>query len=285
MNHRLRTRIFKILSLLPNRLGYTIYYFIQNSRKKYSIDYKIRSTKIAYNVIVQILKKNSIELKAMQIAEIGSGWVPILPYQLILEGNAKSVETYDINEHYNAKEISQLNKYYSKLFDFEKEGKYNLNKNVTYFPKTDICDGKLTDIDLVVSRFVLEHVEPNIIVKMHDFLFSNLKSGSLILHLISPSDHRAYSDSSLSMHDFLKYSKEEWNRIQTKFDYHNRLRLPQYIALFKDKFEILYFEHDTMKINSESYKKFKELEIHDDFSKFSEQELMAGSINILLKKL
>ena len=105
-----------------------------------------------------------------------------------------------------------------------------------------------------------------------------------MLHLISPSDHRAYSDSSLSLQDFLKYSEEEWDKVQTKFDYHNRLRLPHYLKILSEDFEVLYFEHDKIDINSDSYKKFKKLSIHRDFSGFSDQELMAGSINILLKK-
>ena len=136
----------------------------------------------------------------------------------------------------------------------------------------------------MLSRFVLEHVPPHILQDIHDFLFSNLKSGSHILHLISPSDHRAYSDASLSLQDFLKYSEEEWNNIQTKFDYHNRLRLPQYLELFKNDFEILFFEHDVINYESESFKKFEKLKIHNDFARYTDQELMAGSVNILLKK-
>ena len=77
----------------------------------------------------------------------------------------------------------------------------------------------------------------------------------------------------------------EWNKIQTKFDYHNRLRLPDYLEIFKKSgFEVLYVEHDTAKDNEEKYKKFKELKIHPDFKKYSEEELTAGSINVMLKK-
>ena len=222
----------------------------------------------------------------MKIAELGSGWVPIFPYQLITDGKAKRVDTYDVNEHFNRKEIEQLNAFYENKEGvvFDKKGKYNLLKEVFYFPKTNICDGKIQDVDLVLSRFVLEHVTPSDLFEIHDFLYSNLKSGALVLHLISPSDHRAYNDSSLSLQDFLKYSKEEWNNIQTKFDYHNRLRLPQYLNILSERFEIVYFEHDKINIDSESYKKFKKLQVHEDFVEFNDQELMAGSVNILLKK-
>jgi hypothetical protein len=287
MKHIIKTRIFKTLSLLPNRLGYSLYHFLQDINSKLTIESKIRSTNNTYETVVRILKQNNINIEGTRIAELGSGWVPIFPYLLILEGNAKHVDTYDINEHYNLKQIKKLNNYYySNQYnvEIENKGKYPLLKSVTYFPKTNICNGEFEDIDLVLSRFVLEHVPPTEIVKIHDFLFSNLKSGSYVLHLISPSDHRAYEDSSLSLQDFLKYSEEEWNQIQTKFDYHNRLRLPQYLEFFKNGFEIIFFEHDKINMEAKGYEKFKELKIHEDFRKYSDQELMAGSVNILLKK-
>lgn len=286
MRHSTKTRIFKGLSILPNKLGYSIYHFLQNIGGNHTLEYKMNSTKNTYETVVDILNKNNISLANMKIAELGSGWVPIFPYQLITQGKAKKVDTYDINEHFNRKEIEQLNAFYSskKGVVFEKKGKYNLLKEVSYFPKTSICDGEIQDVDLVLSRFVLEHVTPSDLFEIHNFLYSNLKSGGLVLHLISPSDHRAYSDSSLSLQDFLKYSEEEWNQIQTKFDYHNRLRLPQYLKILSKNFEILYFEHDKINIDSDSYKKFKDLCIHSDFAIFSDQELMAGSINVLLKK-
>jgi predicted SAM-dependent methyltransferase len=286
MKHTTKTKIFKGLSVLPNRLGYSIYHLLQNIGGNQSFESKVKSTKNTYEKVVEILSKNSIDLLDKKIAELGSGWVPIFPYQLIIDGKAKKVDTYDINEHFNNKEIEQLNSFSASNHDvvFEKKGKYNLLKGVSYFPKTNICDGDLKDIDLVLSRFVLEHVTPKDLFEIHDFLYSNLKPGGLVLHLISPSDHRAYTDSSLSLQDFLKYSEEEWNQIQTKFDYHNRLRLPQYLEILSKNFEILYFEHDEINTDSDSYKKFRKLKIHEDFSSFSDQELMAGSINILLKK-
>lgn len=286
MKHSLKTRIFKILSLLPDRVGYAAYHFLQNVGSKLTLEDKIRSTKDSYQTIVRILHDNNVPIEGAKIAELGSGWVPIFPYQLILEGKAKQVDTYDINEHYSIKEVEKLNKHYSSEYNVETEGKstYPLLKNIFYYPKTDICKGDLKDIDLILSRFVLEHVPPDEIIRMHQFMLSNLKSGSHILHLISPSDHRAYQDSSLSLQDFLKYSETEWNQIQTKFDYHNRLRLPQYLALFQNEFEITFFEHNKINTASESFKKFRKLKIHDDFKKFSDEELMAGNINILLKK-
>ena len=107
-----------------------------------------------------------------------------------------------------------------------------------------------------------------------------------ILHMISPSDHRAYTDKSLSYYDFLKYSKDEWKKQHTKFDYHNRLRLPDYINIFKEAgYEVVSLDYDTCDKNSEKYQKFKELTLHEDYKDYTEEELLAGSINVLLKLL
>lgn len=286
MKHSTKTKIFKVLSVLPSELGYSIYHFLQNIGGNHTMGSKIKSTNQTFEAVVKILNKNEISLENKNIAELGSGWAPIFPYQLITEGRVNKVDTYDVNEHFSQKAIEQLNTFYVGKFDceFEKKGKYNLLKGVTYFPKTNICKGDIHNTDIVLSRFVLEYVTPEDLSEIHKFFYSNLKPGSLILHLISPSDHRAYSDSSLSLQDFLKYSEEEWNQIQTQFDYHNRLRLPHYIKVLSEYFEIVYIEHDTIDRDSDSYKKFKKLTIHKDFADFSDQELMAGSINILLKK-
>lgn len=286
MNHKQKSLIFNFLDVFPARIGFFLYHKLQNIFSKDTIEYKIDSTKKSYETMESILKNNNFELSDKNVAEIGSGWIPILPYFFKFAGNTNSVKTYDINRHYNSAEILKLNRIFIERYNVFKTNfttNFNLPESVQYFPNTDIANGNLDNIDLVFSRFVLEHVPPNILRDIHNKFAENLKKGSYILHLISPSDHRAYSDSSISMYDFLKYSQEEWNSIQTKFDYHNRLRLPQYISIFKEKFDVVSVSYESCKTGSAQHDKFKLLNIHDDFKMFTDEELTAGSINILLK--
>ncbi len=110
-----------------------------------------------------------------------------------------------------------------------------------------------------------------------------LKSGGLIYHLVSPSDHRAHTDSSLSLYDFLRFSQEEWDQIQTRFDYHNRLRLPQYRELFKESgLKILLEEHSWPGEDHQVVQNVGKMRIHDDFKRFSLEELTAGSLIFVL---
>ena len=286
MKHEVRSRIFQILSLLPERIGDFIYHKIQSQGEGANVLKKVGTISSAFELITRILREHNIELKNKNLLEIGSGWVPIFPYLMILKAKVQNVKTYDINEHYNKIQIAEVNDYYCNYngFKISESCKYKLLENVEYYPKQNITDADFSDIDFVFSRYVLEHVTTESLEEMHSQFAKKLKSGSYILHLISPSDHRAYTDSSLSLQDFLKYSQSEWDSIQTRFDYHNRLRLPQYLDIFSKDFEIISLEYDKINFESIAYKNFKKLKIHKDFQKYTEQELMAGSINILLRK-
>ncbi|PKQ46678.1 hypothetical protein [Confluentibacter flavum] len=284
--HKLKSNIFKILDKLPNKIGYYIYHQLQK-KSFLKIEDKIYANQNSYEKIKYILRKNDLSLENNNILEIGSGWLPLMPYILKINENINIIYTYDINKHYNNKRILMVHSYF-KTHDFElkKSNGLYLPDFIKYNPKQNLVNSKLPkNVKLYFSRFVLEHVTPEDLDNMHRKLFDHMEEDAAILHLISPSDHRAYSDSSLSYYDFLKYSQSEWDNIQTKFDYHNRLRLPQYIDIFeKIGFKILYLEYDKVSNNSKKYEDYKKLKIHSDYVKFNEEQLLAGSINILLRK-
>ncbi|NMC35204.1 MAG: hypothetical protein GYA36_22525, partial [Veillonellaceae bacterium] len=79
---------------------------------------------------------------------------------------------------------------------------------------------------------------------------------------------------------------EQWQRQQTRFDYHNRLRLPQYLDLFeKAGFEVVYKEYSTIMDNEKELEKFQKLKIHPDFMEYSVEELTASSLVFILKPI
>ncbi|WP_413999727.1 hypothetical protein ACMDB5_03995 [Flavobacterium sp. W1B] len=288
MKHKIKTSIFQFLSILPNSLGVQLYHKLQFFSENKNLNLKIKSTENTFNSFISICNQLKINILNQSIIEIGSGWLPIMPYFFIFKGKAKRVSTYDLNEHYQEKSIVNFNTIFSKEYNqsvnTKKNGKYSLPKEVVYYPSQNIITAEIPKAETVFSRFVLEHVTPEDIVEMHKKFKKSLEKGSHIVHFISPSDHRAYSDKSLSLQDFLKYDQKEWNRIQTKFDYHNRLRLPQYLEIFKSlDYEIIYLTFDSVKKDSEQHRLFKNIEIHSDYKNYSEEELTAGNINIVLK--
>lgn len=288
MNHNIKTFVFKCLDILPASIGYKIYHQLQNFSENKNVFAKIKSSESTFNSFVAICDKLKIDLNGKSIIEVGSGWLPIMPYFFIYKYKVKNVFSFDLNEHYQKKSITIFNSVFSKLYNFNinavKDNKYNLPSEVSYYPAQNIINSEIPKAEIVFSRFVLEHVTPNDIFEMHKKFKDSLNKGTHIVHFISPSDHRAYSDKSLSLQDFLKYSKKEWDGIQTKFDYHNRLRLPQYLEIFKSlDLEIAYLTFDSAKKGTAQYNLFKNIEIHNDYSIYSEEELTAGSINIVLK--
>lgn len=284
--HKKKSLFLKTLDLLPQSLGYYLYHLIQ-AKSFRDIDSHINANVKSIEVIANILKKSNINLEGANVLEIGSGWLPLMPFLFKKHLGIKKVYTYDINKHYSNDRIYKTAKHFAELNykNYKSQG-LNLPDFIDYYPNINLVEKDLPlNVKLYYSRFVLEHVDPNFLHEMHKKLYDQMDSGARILHLISPSDHRAYSDKSLSHYDFLKYSHTKWTQICTKFDYHNRYRLPQYLSVFESiGFKVEYLSYDKVSKTSEKYNKFKDIEIHSDFSKFNEEELLAGSIHILLKK-
>ncbi|WP_026935506.1 hypothetical protein [Christiangramia echinicola] len=288
LKSKFKSHLFHALELLSRNQGDNLYHFLQNLFFEKDLDHKISSSFNTYKIVEQVTEKNGIKIQDKVIVEIGSGWLPLMPYFFKYMGKASQVISYDLNKHYQKKNIKKLNQTFSQNFDklikVSEKSEFPLPEGVAYFPKTDITNHDIFGADIIFSRFVLEHVEPEMIREMHLKFKKDLNPGSYIIHLISPSDHRAYSDKKLSLQDFLRFSKEEWNQVQTRFDYHNRLRLPQYLDIFKDlNYDIVDLTYDKPSVDSENYRKFKKLTLHEDFDGYTDEELMAGSINLVLK--
>lgn len=285
---QLKESLFKILDLLPEKYGFNVYHKIQDAVNGENMLQRVRTNEGSFKVLKRLLQKEKISLDQRNIIEIGSGWAPVIPYFMLYLGKAKKVSTFDLNCHFSRKNVIKLNEIFYSDFNLQistnSTAPYSLPEQIDYFPNTNLIHTDLPEADLIFSRFVLEHVKPEDISLMHHKFKRELKPGSIIVHLISPSDHRAYVDGNLSLQDFLQYSDTEWQRKQTRFDYHNRLRLPQYLKIFREAgMELLHVEYDQPDFNSRSYKKFKELQLHKDFQNFTEEELIAGSINVVLK--
>jgi hypothetical protein len=279
MHHKLKTGIFKTLELLPKKIGDGLYHHLQGIKEKsVSDEYTFQLGTI--NRFTEILKSKNLSFENKRVIEIGSGWLPILPYELIFKYKANEVITYDINKHYQPNKIYRFNQFYNQHHHTSLTSA--LPKSIKYFPQTNILDAIIPDgsVGAMVTRNVLEHINPSDLFKIHEQAYRYLDNkDGFIIHQISPSDHRAYADKSLSLWDFLKYSQSEWDQIQTRFDYHNRWRLPQYTEMFKAcGYEILFLSYKPAR-NGQQIPS----EIHPDFLKYSQDELTAGNVIVILK--
>tara|TARA_R100000935_G_C2812432_1_gene155635 strand:- start:458 stop:1333 length:876 start_codon:yes stop_codon:yes gene_type:complete len=285
---RLKSYLFQILENFPEKLGDRLYHSIQIASNGKDVKSKMSANYNTYLTFKEITEKLGISISGKKIIEIGSGWLPIMPYFFKYLGQIELVESYDLNEHYNKNSILNLNELFQKEFNVNvlpsNSNNFFLPESLKYHPKTNLVSAKLPAANLVFSRFVLEHVTPEDIKEMHLKFIKELPPRSYIIHFISPGDHRAYVDKTLSLQDFLKYSDADWEKKHTRFDYHNRLRLPQYVDIFSAiGLEIVYLDYSNPSFESEAFKNFKQLKLHKDFEIFTDEELTAGAINIVLK--
>ena len=275
MDYRYKFIVFRVLSMLPNRIGDLVYNTLQAFLGSLNGKRSLRATRGTLKDFNEILQKEE-NVKISGVIEMGSGWYPSLPYILTLEKGVNKVFTFDKNLFYNSKRIQEIN----DLFNLKKGGQ--LIDQVDYFPKKDLINCDLPkDGNLFISRFVLEHVPPSIIERVHKNLIEKTEE-HYVLHYISPGDHRAYSDHSLGLQDFLQFSEKQWERNFTRFDYHNRMRLPEYRKLFKDLgYHTIY---ESFELPGDKHvEKFKAMKLDDRFKGFSDEENLAGSIIIFLK--
>ncbi len=283
MHNRTKSSILRFLDILPKKIGYTIYHMLQMITLK-DVDFYVKTNESSFYQIHKILNENNIDVKNENIIEIGSGWFPIMPLIFKEKLVVNTIYTYDINKHYSKRRILNSTALFSKRLNIS--GSKQLPSFIKYYPHTSIQTATIDyNAKLVYSRFVLEHISHKELLEIHQYLYKNTPDTIKILHLISPSDHRSYSDASISTYDFLKYSETAWNKIQTKFDYHNRLRLPDYIKIIKESgFTVEYLNYDKVDKTSKKYKMFKDLTLHPSYDTYTEEEILAGSINLLLSK-
>ena len=288
MKHKTKTLLFKSLALLPNKIGDVLYHKIQSIGNNYSLINKIKSSQVTYDCLVKISNELKINFENKSIIEIGSGWLPIMPYFFKYKFKVKQIYTYDINKHYQKKAVSEFNSVFSKEYncsiEVKNKSEYNLPEGIDYYPSKNIIKEELPNVDFIFSRYVLSHATTKDVIGMHEKFVETFPKGTFIIHFISPSDLRQHGDKSISLQDFLKYSKEDWNKIQTKFDSHNRLRLPEFIDIFKSLgLEIVYLTYESSKPDSLNMKLFRELKLHDDYKGYTTEELTAGNIVMALK--
>ncbi|KQO20421.1 hypothetical protein ASF10_17240 [Flavobacterium sp. Leaf82] len=288
MNHKLKTMLFKSLTLLPNKVDDYCYHKIQSFFDKSTLEDRLKSVESTYFRLSKVLTNLNIDLKDKVVFEFGSGWFPSMPYFFKYKFEAKKVLTFDINEHFKKETVLALNDLFSKRYDSKivsnPDNKYKLPDGVEYFPNYNIVKNDFPDVDVVFSRYVLSHMNENDVDALHKKMTTVLKKGTYVIHFISPSDLRQHNDSSLSLQDFLKYSKQDWNKIHTKYDYHNRLRLPQFLEIFKKyDYEIVHLEYESLQEGTPRYDLFKKVQLHEDYKKYSDEELTAGNIFVVLK--
>ena len=284
---RVKLAAQRAIAALPGGLGTRVYHLLQTVS---GLDPNVRRHVEYVDRIERIMAElGRGPLRGSTVAELGSGWFPVMPLILFCRG-ARAIHTYDLSDHYSvsrtrqaARELSRHVPHCPSLRGTAETG--ILPETVRYHPRTDMSEHPIASgsVDLAVSAFVLEHVPPGEIEKLHRASLEWLADDGIWIHWVSPSDHRAFSDPRLGPLDFLRYGEAEWARIAgNRFAYHNRLRRPQYRDLFeRSGWRVVY---DDAVVRDDLITQLPSMVVHPDFAAFAPADLVAGSLVFALEK-
>jgi hypothetical protein len=179
-----------------------------------------------------------------RVLEIGTGWIPTIPYLLHAVGAGQVVmtdveellddRTHRIAATFIAANVDRIARF---LHMPTETLMANLQRpfNSLYLHPFDKKHVQPASVDLVYSRTVLEHIKPPLLGQILRDGRDYLRPGGLSIHFIDNSDHYQHRDSRLSRLNYLRYADWVWQISQWEGQaYQNRLRHSDYVKLFRD---------------------------------------------------
>lgn len=138
-------------------------------------------------------------------------------------------------------------------------------------------------IDFVSSTATLEHVPADDIGPLLAECLRLLKPDGLIRCVIDMQDHFSYFDKTLSRYNFLRFSDRAWHLLTSPLNYQNRLRYPDYVALFQRAgFEIV--AEKVGRPPAEDIETLRRLPLAEPFrERYSLPELDATSLRVVAR--
>lgn len=216
---------------------------------------------------VRYFRKYAPNKKTPTSLEIGTGWYPIVPVGLYLSGGA-AIYTIDISSLLSPERLSNtLDKYdewqkagrlaqYLPDIDMERFAKL-LSLRATVLQRSVaetlkelnitsiVGDARKIDlpshsIDLLNSNNTFEHIYPVILRPILVEFRRLLAVDGIMSHQIDMSDHFAHLDKSITIYNFLRFTDEQWSRIDNDIQPQNRTRFPEFIKMLDETgFEVL----------------------------------------------
>lgn len=245
------------------------------------------------------------QLDGATVLEVGVGWLPLAPMLFFLAG-AKKIIGIDrfplirrdrlewIKDCLNANfdKINNLLPVNSEALDRRlgtlllssslEELKDNIN--FAYLAPVDARATGISSrsVDLVFSYGVLEHLTSQSLLELNAEHRRILRPDGLAYHWINLQDHYRNTDRSLSGVNFLQYSEAFWERfINSSINYHNRLRMSDYIKLFKaSKGEIV---HSEKLVRESDLAALGRIKIDQRFRNYSNADLAVYSLDVVLR--
>ena len=235
------------------------------------------------------------ELSGRSVLELGTGWYPVIPLCLYLEG-AGPIFTVDISRLTNLENIRHtawrlLERYrdgslqtyvqvqparLETLTDWvealddapvdESLGRLGIRYLVADARQLPLPDDSL---DLVLSNNTFEHIYPEILAGILQEFQRVVQPNGLMSHFIDMSDHFAHLDPSITIYHFLRFSKGQWAWVDNSVQPQNRWRLSHYRRLYERLGIPITLEENR----PGSLTELAKTPVHADFAGLSPEEL------------
>jgi len=201
--------------------------------------------------MIHELRSVGLNIERSVIFEVGSGWHPVIPLLFHLAG-ARRVKMTDQVSLMDASLVASAATFIERnrgrleacQIDLPVEWASTIKADsqslesmlaalrIDYdasFEFSKLADGS---IDVLVSRAVLEHIRPGILISLFAEFRRVLKPDGYMCHVIDNTDHYAHTDKSINYVNFLRFEDWEWRLLTINpFAYTNRLRHSDYRRL------------------------------------------------------
>jgi hypothetical protein len=227
--------------------------------------------------------------------ELGTGWYPVVPVSLFLNG-ASVIYTLDIsplcnherlmttlNKFKEAYENGRLQEYYTPREDrmavvlelvaqgatmsfealLERMGLQYLVKDAR---ATALPEGTIT---LVHSNNTFEHVHAPILKGILAEFQRVVHPEGIQSHFIDLSDHFAHFDHSITIYNYLRFSRRAWQWIDNEVQPQNRLRWKDYLRMYQE----LGLPVLTSQVRPGDEKALATVPVHAEYTGYSAAEL------------
>jgi len=207
---------------------------------------------------LKYFEKFAPEKSLQTTLELGTGWYPVVPISLFLNG-AQTIYTLDIstlsNKEHVLTTIEKFCAYYDsgKLTPFikVKESRISVLRSLLQ-DKDSLSLDDLTrrlhlhylvqdarhitldneEVDLVHSNNTFEHIFPEILEPILVEFKRITSPGGIQSHFVDMSDHFAHFDQSINIYNYLQFSDKQWQMIDNDIQPQNRWRINDYKALY-----------------------------------------------------
>ena len=236
-------------------------------------------------------------IQGKRVLELGTGWYPIVPIAFFL---------YDVGEFISI-DISSWMNYESQLAtiavfqEWEEEDKLkdvlpdikteNWNilieilENKEKYPNSTTINQALrftpyikdarnsgfetNSFDFICSNNTFEHIYPEILKPILKEFDRIVKSNGAMSHFIDLSDHFAHFDASINIYNFLRFSEQQWRRIDNSIQPQNRLRWKDYEQIYKE----LGISYTALKVRKGDLALLASVPLSEEYSAYTPEEL------------